>query len=88
LFGCDDLTVSQGPGSNPLIMSSKPYRNKRIILAIRELYFAGGGTSVATRYDQRFPRTSGVSGVGAHQVPISMVALVATAVSASLLVCL
>jgi hypothetical protein len=80
----DDLTVSQVTGPDPLIMRSKPYRNKRIILAIRDLYFTGGVTSFAARYRQLFPCTPGTDGVKVPQVPVPMVALVATAVSASL----
>ena len=62
-------------------MRSKPYRNRRIILAIHDLYFTGGSNSFAMRFDQLFPRFTGVDGVTVHEVPISMVALVATAVS-------
>jgi Domain of unknown function (DUF6532) len=81
-FGCDDeLTISQAPGSNPLVMRSRPYRNRRIILAIRDLYFSGGGTSLASRYDQLFPSAPSNDGLTVHMVPVSMVALVGTAVS-------
>ena len=63
-----------------LVMRSRPYRNDRIISAIRELYFTGGHTSFASRYSYLFPRCDRCDTVARLEVPIPMVALVATAV--------
>jgi hypothetical protein len=55
---------------------------------IRILYFAGGNSSFATRFYRRFPIGFGNGGYGEseRQVPMAMVALVATAVSVFFLV--
>ena len=58
-----------------------PYRNLRIITAIRKLYFIGGPRSFAGRFEYIFPSNQGLDGVVACEVPVPMVALVATAVS-------
>lgn len=77
--------ASKGVGSSTLVMGSKPYRNNRIILAIRNLYFTGGGTSFAVQFDHLFPISPGDDEATAREVPISMVALVATALYASII---
>ena len=65
-------------------MHSRPYCNRRIILAIQHLFFtaSGGSPSLATQFDDLFPGTTGDDGLMVPEVPIPMVALVATAVSA------
>jgi len=63
-------------------MRSRPYRNPRIITVIRDLFFAGGINSFANRFEQRFPTYQDYDGIVHHEVPVAMVALVATAVSA------
>src|SRR6266702_3034540 len=68
-----------------LVMHSKPYCNPQIIQAIRDLYFTGGNTSFCMQFDQFFPCHTSDDGVIAREVPIPMVALVATAVSAQFL---
>ena len=66
-----------------LVMRSRPYRNDRIINAIRELYFTGGHTSFAYRFHYLFPGCDRCDNVARLEVPVPMVALVATAVSFS-----
>ena len=66
-------------------MRSRPYRNDRIITAIRALYFAGGAKSFAKRFRYLFPTYEAREGEFVYEVPICMVALVATAVSYSCL---
>jgi hypothetical protein len=61
-------------------MRSKPYRNERIVEVLQSLFFVGGPLSYANRYAHKFPEVTGPDGVAAHEVPICMVALVATAV--------
>ncbi|KAH9033539.1 hypothetical protein EDB85DRAFT_1890212 [Lactarius pseudohatsudake] len=61
-----------------------PYRNDRIISVIRDLYFAGGISSLATRFEDQFPTYQDSNGDVCQEVPISMVALVATALYATL----
>jgi len=61
-------------------MRTRPYRNDRIITAMRELYFTGGSNSFAMRFDGLFTRQNANSPV-TREVPIPMVSLVATAVS-------
>lgn len=60
----------------------RPYRNSRIVDVIQELYFTGGSNAFANRFRNLFPESedSSVEEVQ-HEVPIAMVALVATAVS-------
>jgi hypothetical protein len=61
-------------------MRTKPYRNSRIISVIYDLYFMGGVGSFAERFDSRFTIPQGPDGFSTREVPVSMVALVATAV--------
>jgi hypothetical protein len=61
-------------------MRSRPYRNNRIISVIRDLFFAGGSMSFASQFSDRFPVHQGLDGLVRREVPVSMVALVATAV--------
>ncbi|KAF8464506.1 hypothetical protein DFH94DRAFT_686605 [Russula ochroleuca] len=61
-----------------------PYQNSRIILVIRDLYFLGGSTSFAHQFASLFPMHLGPNGVTMCEVPIPMVALVATALYAAL----
>jgi hypothetical protein len=61
-------------------MHSRPYRNPRIIAVIRDLYFTGGHTSFACRFRYLFPQME-LDNVVKYEVPVPMVALVATAVS-------
>jgi len=63
-----------------LLKRSQPYRNKRIINVIRNMYFTGGVSSFATRFDHLFPRFRDSQGAMKPEVPQPMVALVATAV--------
>jgi hypothetical protein len=60
-----------------------PYRNDQIISAIRNLYFTAGYATgaFACRFQGWFPIHQGDDGVMHQEVPIPMVALVATAVS-------
>ena len=44
-------------------MRTRPYRNDRIITVLRELYFTGGSTSFASRFDGHFPIDNGTSAV-------------------------
>jgi hypothetical protein len=64
-------------------MRTKPYRNPRIIAVIRDLYFSGGIYSFAHQHRAHFPMSENELGVMVHEVPVAMVALVATAVSAT-----
>jgi hypothetical protein len=76
------LTVCQ-PNAPPngLAMRSRPYRNDRIINVIRSMYFGGGALSFARRFCYLFPTHAGHDGDINLEVPVPMVALVATAVS-------
>jgi hypothetical protein len=67
------------------VKRSLPYRNDRIITVIRDLYFSGGTASFANRFKDLFPIHHGDDGKLRREVPIPMVALVATAVSHSLI---
>ena len=60
-------------------MRSQPYQNDRIITAIRGLYFSGGTKSFVKQFRYLFP-TFEISKGEVCEVPIHMVALVATAV--------
>ncbi|KAI9429942.1 hypothetical protein BJY52DRAFT_1200336 [Lactarius psammicola] len=73
-----------GMGANGPVRRSQPYRNDRIIAVIRDLYFSGGSTSFAARFEHLFPTYQGANGVVNREVPIPMVALVATALYATL----
>lgn len=59
---------------------SKPYRNDRIVKAIRGLYFTGENSFVE-QFGERFPLRRNNDGSTSYEVPIPMVALVGTAVS-------
>jgi hypothetical protein len=56
-------------------MRAKPYRNNRIIRVIRDLYFNGGKASFAHSFTYLFSNAE-----LDKEVPVPMVALVATAV--------
>jgi len=75
------LTYSQNFGAGGLVKRSQPYRNERIVAVIRELYFTGGSASFASRFGHLFPVHFGDNGQPSREVPVPMVALVATAVS-------
>ena len=47
---------------------------------IRNLFFSGGTSAYAQRFDSKFPRFTDPAGVVLHQMPDAMLALVATAV--------
>jgi Domain of unknown function (DUF6532) len=79
------LTQYQNLGAGGLVKRSQPYRNERIIAVIRDLYFAGGSASFTSRFGHMFPVHFGNNGRPSREVPVPMVALVATAVSHSLL---
>ncbi|KAH9016037.1 hypothetical protein EDB85DRAFT_2023050 [Lactarius pseudohatsudake] len=70
--------------TNGMVRRSQPYRNDRIIAVVRDVYFTGGGTSFGAQFKHLFPTYQGADGKVNREVPISMVALVATAVSAHL----
>ena len=73
------LTDGQASGPNGLMMRTRPYRNDRIINAIRGLYFSGGAKSFVKQFQYLFPIYDTHKGE-VREVPIHMVALVATAV--------
>ena len=62
-------------------MRTRPYRNIRIINVIRDMFFTGGTMSFANCFRDKFPTHQGNDGVVSREVPVAMVALVATAVS-------
>ncbi|KAI9439729.1 hypothetical protein H4582DRAFT_2075103 [Lactarius indigo] len=63
---------------------TRPYRNDRIITVIQDLYFTGGNTSFAARFPHFFAYTESSDRENRREVPIPMVALVATALYATL----
>jgi len=63
---------------------TRPYRNIRIINVIRDLYFSGGTNSFVNRFRMEFPVHQGSDGVVLREVPVPMVALVATALYAAI----
>jgi len=65
-----------------LLICTRPYQNIRIIGVIQDLYFMGGNNSFAHWYRACFPTFENEQGV-VQEVPLVMVAVVATAVSAS-----
>ena len=65
-------------------MRTRPYRNMRIISVIRDLYFTGGSSSFSHRCRRQFPIHEDADGNMVREVPIPMVALVATAVRATI----
>jgi hypothetical protein len=75
------LKICQNVHPDGVPMRTRPYRNSRIIQVIRDLYFTGGGNAFVNRFGNRFPTFQGDDGVVVREVPIAMVALVATAVS-------
>jgi hypothetical protein len=58
-----------------------PYQNPRIIHVIQDLYFSGGLYSFAHQHRAHFPMSENAQGVMTHEIPVAMVALVATVVS-------
>ncbi|KAN0113977.1 hypothetical protein V8E52_007126 [Russula decolorans] len=76
-------TVTAG-GVKGLPMRHKPYRNKRIVTAIRTLFFTGGTSAYAHRFDSKFPRFRGPDGALVREVPEAMLTLVATALYAAI----
>lgn len=62
-------------------MGLRPYRNTRILDVIRDMYFTGGSKSFAHRFHNRFSVFEDENGEKKLEVPIAMVALVATGVS-------
>jgi len=82
-----NYTFPKAANNNPLKylpMRTRPYRNIRIANVIRDLFFLGGNSSFATRFRDDFPIHQGSNGVVAREVPIAMVALVATALYAAI----
>ncbi|KAN0128211.1 hypothetical protein V8E53_013977 [Lactarius tabidus] len=67
-----------------LVQRTRPYRNARIILVIQELFFTGGDMSFASRFDHLFPVYQDNKCMLTREVPAPMVALVATALYATL----
>ncbi|KAH8990017.1 hypothetical protein EDB86DRAFT_2831318 [Lactarius hatsudake] len=63
---------------------TQPYHNECIISAIRDLFFTGGMTSFVSCYNHLFLVHQGHDGTPAREVPAPMVALVATAMYATL----
>ncbi|KAF8257147.1 hypothetical protein EI94DRAFT_1709530 [Lactarius quietus] len=66
-----------------LVMHSHPYCNERIINVIRDMYFTGGAASFSKKFDYLFPMFEGHEGE-MYEVPVPMVALVATALYATI----
>lgn len=64
-------------------MRTKLYRNERIVTVMRNSFFVGGTLAYAHRYYHKFPKFRGNDGVLVCEVPAPMLALVATAVSAT-----
>ncbi|KAH9164044.1 hypothetical protein EDB89DRAFT_1912379 [Lactarius sanguifluus] len=61
-----------------------PYRNECIIAVIRELFFTGGQKSFSSHFDHLFQVHQRLDGTSSREVPVPMVALVATAMYATL----
>ncbi|KAN0123161.1 hypothetical protein V8E52_003114 [Russula decolorans] len=76
--------LNNGNQLNFLPRRTRPYRNIRIINVIRDLYFGGGAHSFVNRFRSQFPVHQGNDGVVLREVPIAMVALVATALYAAI----
>ena len=68
-------------------MRTRPYRNERIISVIRDLYFTGGVASFASQFASLLPTHTSLNGENLREVPIPMVALVATAVRSCVTKC-
>lgn len=64
-----------------LVMRSCPYWNECIIIAIQDVYFSGGHMSFASQFGSLFLSCDHCDNETRHEVPIPMVALVATVVS-------
>jgi len=79
-----NYTYPSAPNKQGPLMRSRPYRNDRIIKVIRDLYFTGGSPSFASRFHHLFPVFRDSDAIWKHEVPIAMVALVATALYAAL----
>jgi len=60
-------------------MGLRPYRNPRILSVIKDLYFMGR-SPFADKFHDRFPVFEHEDGVMWREVPMAMVALVATGV--------
>jgi hypothetical protein len=65
-------------------MRTRPYRNARIIEVIRDMFFTGGTSSFVNRFGDAFPEYRHRDGVLLREVPIGIVALVATGLYAAL----
>ena len=65
--------------SQGLPRQTQPYRNDRITTVIRGLFFTGGSTAFATRFDEIFMRDG--DPLLNREVPMAMVGLVSTGVS-------
>jgi hypothetical protein len=75
----------QVPRTHSVVMWMRPYHNDRLITVIRDLYFCGGATSFATRFDNLFIQCNGNAPV-THEIPGAMLCLVATVASYQVLV--
>lgn len=71
------------PGNLP-VRRSQPYRNAHIITIIRDMYFTGGAASFARCFQYLFPTYESSQAETSYKVPVPMVALVATALYATL----
>ena len=69
-------------------MRTRPYRNDRIVTVIQDMFFVGGAASFARRFCYLFQTYEFAYGQEVHEVPIAMVALVATAVSLYFSLCI
>jgi hypothetical protein len=76
------LTQFQANNAQGTPRRKLPYRNDRIFEVIYDLYFTGGIVSMpfSRRFQGWFPVHEGNDGVVRREVPIPMLALVATAV--------
>ncbi|KAH9960702.1 hypothetical protein BC827DRAFT_1155738 [Russula dissimulans] len=69
---------------NGLMMRSRPYRNDCIIAGIHETFFTGGDKSFSKHFNIQFPVSWNQNGKMVCEVPVHMVALVATVLYAVL----
>jgi len=76
--------AGNGDPFNFLPMRTRPYRNIRIVNVIRDMFFTGGASSFAHRFRSQFSIHQGRDGVVLRELPIAMVALVATALYAAI----
>jgi hypothetical protein len=79
-----DYNYTYPGASNGLLWRSKPYRNPRIVKVIQEVFFTGVD-AFATHFNHLFLTHLGPDGEMRRELPIPMVALVATAVSCSII---